>query len=117
MSPLTRACVAVAVAVAAAAATGCAEEELSVTDDKSVRAATGAISYYCPHAAAPKRPAPPEIIRDVDVLIAIHDANPDAVFMEGQEEEKTMTRVLELAERQVRWCDPRTADRMKRELE
>ena len=81
-----------------------------------MRRAMGQISFYCPHDAAPKRPAPPAIVEGVEQLIEIHRKDPEALYLAGTEEESSMSRTLQLAERQVRWCDPRLADRIKREL-
>jgi hypothetical protein len=104
-------------AVAAAMLVGCGSEPLSEADDMEVRRFVADLSYYCPHAAAPERPAPPRIVRGVDRVIAIHRKDPDAIFNDEHDEERQpMSDVLEGAERQVRWCDPRLADRVKREL-
>jgi hypothetical protein len=104
------------VAGAAIALAGCGGEPLSEPDEQAVARAVGDISFYCPHAAAPERPAPTHIDRAVERLISIYRKDPDALHMEGHEEETSITRVMELAERQLRWCDPRIADRVKREL-
>ncbi len=97
------------------ALSSCGSEPLSDADENAVIRAVGDISFYCPHAAAPKRPAPPHIVRGVERLIAIHHKDPDALHLAYHEEEKsTMSEVLRGAERQVRWCDPRLADRIER---
>jgi hypothetical protein len=105
------------VAVLAALA-GCGDEPiLSDKDDMTVTVALGDLSFYCPHPRAPERPAPPRIVRGIEAIIAIHDKDPDAIFNHTHDEERApMSEVLEGTEEQVRWCDPRLADRLKREL-
>ena len=94
---------------------GCGEP-LSESDEQAVARVVGNISFYCPHAAAPERSAPTRIVRGVERLVSIYHKDPDALYNEGNEQELSMTRVMELAERQLRWCDPHIADRVKREL-
>jgi hypothetical protein len=103
-------------AAAAAVSTGCGAEPLSLADEGEVARVVGQISFYCPHSDAPARPAPPHIVDGVERLIAIHDNDPDALYLEGSEEETSMSDLLKDMERQLRWCDPRIADRVKREL-
>jgi hypothetical protein len=103
-------------ALAAAALAGCGDEPLSRADENAVSRATGDISFYCPTDAAPERPAPPHIVRGVDRVIAVYRKDPDALYESGTEYERPISDLVEGLERQVRWCDPRLADRMKEEL-